>query len=81
MELMLHRTIPLRNLGRSPGHGWRTDVAGNGELGVLGIFLVIAVVLYTVSWTLVDPPGTVPLTATESATTAPEAPTPARPAP
>ncbi len=31
-------------------------------------FLAIAVVLYTVSWTLVGPPGTVPLTATESAT-------------
>ena len=56
-------------------------MAGNGELGVLGIFLAIAVVLYTVSWTLVGPPGTVPLTATESATTAPEAPDPGSPRP
>ena len=40
-------------------------MAGNGELGVLGIFLAIAVVLYAVSWTMAGPPGTVPLTAAD----------------
>jgi hypothetical protein len=56
-------------------------VAGNGELGVLGIFLAIAVVLYTVTWTVAGPPGTILLTAGESGTTAPEPPTADRPAP
>jgi hypothetical protein len=48
---------------------WRKDVAGNGELGVLGILLAIAVALYTVSWTIAGPPGTVPLPAGETIVT------------
>jgi hypothetical protein len=42
------------------------DVAGNNELGVLGIFLAIAVALYVVSWTIAGPPGTIRLAATEN---------------
>jgi hypothetical protein len=54
--------------------GGETDLAGNGELGVLGIFLTIAVTLYIVTWTVAGPPGTVPASINESVITASEPP-------
>jgi hypothetical protein len=56
-------------------------VAGNGELGVLGIFLAIAVAVYTVSWTIAGPPGAVPATVGETGATDIETPATDRVAP